>query len=539
MCSCDHELVTRFVSDPFLPRVSHHRYFDSRRFLAVIVAVALLAALTGCTAAHTPARVAVKIRTPTVSVSVVDQDSPAERAIALSRHLFAASPVVVVAPAGDPAAERVAARTATRWGVPMLLAPPAPASTSLTPSSSAAPPSVTAQAPAGGVVAEVGRLHATTLAAVGDVAGLQVPGVRSEKANTVHPPARATPARSAGVLVVATADATNAAAVATAQAAGAQVVHLRTGETSLQNAPDAITALHASTSTATILLGTAFRSTSDPAWSVAAARSGFQWAAGGQDLFPANRFVALYGTPGAPSLGVLGEQGPAKTITRAQQVAAPYKGLSGRPVTPMLEIIATVAAGDPGPGDTYSHELPVSRLEPYVDAAAKAGMPVVIDLQPGRTDFLTQAKQYESLLEKPNVGLALDPEWRLGPTQVPLKQIGSVSAAEVNSVSSWLSQLVDARGLPPKMFVLHQFRPDMLQDRDQINTSHPELATVIHVDGQGSQPDKQATWIALHTGAPSNVAWGWKNFYDEDTPMLTPEQTMTDVTPTPDLITYQ
>ena len=32
---------------------------------------------------------------------------------------------------------------------------------------------------------------------------------------------------------------------------------------------------------------------------------------------------------------------------------------------------------------------------------------------------------------------------------------------------------------------------------------------------------------------------GWKNFYDEDTPTLSPEQTMSQVVPTPDLVTYE
>jgi hypothetical protein len=35
------------------------------------------------------------------------------------------------------------------------------------------------------------------------------------------------------------------------------------------------------------------------------------------------------------------------------------------------------------------------------------------------------------------------------------------------------------------------------------------------------------------------VSWGWKNFVDEDVPMLTPEQTIEQVQPTPQLITYQ
>jgi hypothetical protein len=66
-----------------------------------------------------------------------------------------------------------------------------------------------------------------------------------------------------------------------------------------------------------------------------------------------------------------------------------------------------------------------------------------------------------------------------------------------------------------------------------------ELTTVIHVDGQGGQPDKQATWRAVHEDAPKGLGWGWKNFLHKDHPTLTPEQTMQDVRPTPDFITYQ
>ena len=69
-----------------------------------------------------------------------------------------------------------------------------------------------------------------------------------------------------------------------------------------------------------------------------------------------------------------------------------------------------------------------------MDAAREAGVYVMLDLQPGRTDFLTQAKRYEELLAQPHVGLALDPEWRLGPQQLHLEQIGSVGIDEVNSV---------------------------------------------------------------------------------------------------------
>ena len=37
---------------------------------------------------------------------------------------------------------------------------------------------------------------------------------------------------------------------------------------------------------------------------------------------------------------------------------------------------------------------------------------------------------------------------------------------------------------------------------------------------------------------PDRVAWGWKNFYDEDKPMLTPKQTMA-YEPKPSMVSYQ
>jgi hypothetical protein len=79
----------------------------------------------------------------------------------------------------------------------------------------------------------------------------------------------------------------------------------------------------------------------------------------------------------------------------------------------------------------------------------------------------------------------------------------------------------------------------MLPGRERVDTSRDELAVMIHADGQGGQGDKQATWSALHATAPEGLFWGWKNFYDEDLPMLTPEQTIAQVSPLPELVTYQ
>jgi hypothetical protein len=62
---------------------------------------------------------------------------------------------------------------------------------------------------------------------------------------------------------------------------------------------------------------------------------------------------------------------------------------------------------------------------------------------------------------------------------------------------------------------------------------------MIHADGQGATGDKLATWAALRAGAQPELAWGWKNFIDEDIPMLSPAETIARVSPTPQLISYQ
>ena len=79
----------------------------------------------------------------------------------------------------------------------------------------------------------------------------------------------------------------------------------------------------------------------------------------------------------------------------------------------------------------------------------------------------------------------------------------------------------------------------MIVDRERLDTSREELAIMVHADGQGTQPMKQDTWQVLHQDAPAPLHWGWKNFYDEDSPTLTPEQTIAGVQPNPQLVTYQ
>ena len=341
-------------------------------------------------------------------------------------------------------------------------------------------------------------------------------------------------APSARVVAVASGS-TSAALVATARALGAQLVTAPQGD---PRATVAMKALRADASKPALALGSGVDAERFAA-RLATARRAPEIPGGGLLPVTGRLLVALYGHPQTEALGMLGEQGPDAAVERVTEKVKEYAALTDRPVAPAFEIIATVAGGSAGRDGQYSSRTAVSELEPWVKAAERGGVVSVLDLQPGRTDFVTQAKAYRSLLERPGVGLALDPEWRLKPDQKHLVQIGSVGIDEVNSVITWLADLVRDAGLPPKILILHQFRLGMIRERERLDVSRDELQIVVHVDGQGGQSAKQSTWAAIRQGLPSEVFLGWKNFVDEDQPMLTPAQTLEQVHPTPAFVSYQ
>jgi hypothetical protein len=254
---------------------------------------------------------------------------------------------------------------------------------------------------------------------------------------------------------------------------------------------------------------------------------------GGTKIFPAYRVVAYYGTAGSGTLGVLGEGTPDQQLPKLRKAAAGFAG--GRKVQPAYELIASVAQASAGKDGDYSQMIAMSKIQTYVDQARRNKVLVILDLQPGRGNFLPQAKQLEKFLIQPHVGLALDPEWRMPPGKVPGKTIGTVSSAEVNSVSAYVSGLVTKHNLPEKLFVLHQFRTSMLPDVHKI-TKRPGLALVQHVDGFGTRSEKDATWNRLKR--PQQFHLGYKLFYDEDVKRYGAADLLK-FKPQPDLVSFQ
>jgi hypothetical protein len=247
-------------------------------------------------------------------------------------------------------------------------------------------------------------------------------------------------------------------------------------------------------------------------------------------------YVALYGKVDTDRLGVLGERDAQGSADFAKQVSAGYRSF-GRPVVPTFEIIASVASFEEGDGD-YSNESPIAQLQPWLDVAEENEMHVVLDLQAGRESFDSQIREFEELLMQPHVGVALDPEWRVAPDEIPKGgQIGTVSGTEVNATIAYLDALVEANDLPPKMLIVHQFEVNMITEKDIIRGTD-NVQVVIHMDGFGSLELKRGSYEIVTSSLPEGSLPGWKNFYDEDKPTPTPEETMA-ANPTPMFVSFQ
>ncbi len=494
--------------------------------ITVLVLVAMAVAAAGILAvAQSPAtRASPAVRArPQQAPAAVLTGSPVSVSAGAARLLVAAAPAVVVANANMRADVVAAASIAVRVHAPLLLA------------------DIPSTGPGLAILrAEIKSLGTATVLAVGitpRTLSAELSKVKVVSSAAALPTTgAAVPLRRVALLVHGSSSVTAIAAAATAKVTGVQVISVHNYDPRAD--PAAIQALAAAKPLSVVAVGAGFKTARLLAARVAVAETGVQLPGGGQVLFPMRRLVALYGNPESRALGALGQQDLPASITRAEVVAAQYRSLTKVPVVPAFEIIATVAQGSPGPSGSYSYETPVSELRPYVLAATAAHMYVILDLQPGRDDLLTQAKLYRTLLKLPNVGLALDPEWKLQPGQKPLRQIGSVSISEVNSVVNWLASLTAKYHLPQKLLELHQFRLSMIQNESQLDIRHEDLAIVVNMDGQGAPSTKQQTWNGIVSAAPKGVFFGWKDFYVKDTPMLDPQATI-ERRPVPVLISYQ
>jgi hypothetical protein len=256
---------------------------------------------------------------------------------------------------------------------------------------------------------------------------------------------------------------------------------------------------------------------------------------GGRRILPGHTVVAFYGAPQHEELGTLGIGTPAEAGRRLERQAGRYRG-GGRPLLPAFELIATIVQSAPGDDADHSQRQTPRTIRRYLRAARAHRALLILDVQPGLAPFMREVRALRRFLRKPDVSLALDPEWSLTPGQLPGQQIGSTDASTVNQVSRYLSRIVREEHLPQKLLVVHRFTNDMIRDEERLKPQ-PGVALTVNVDGFGDPPNKIAKYRDFTRGRRDRHH-GFKLFYKEDSNLMSPRRVLR-LRPRPELIVYE
>jgi hypothetical protein len=267
-------------------------------------------------------------------------------------------------------------------------------------------------------------------------------------------------------------------------------------------------------------------------------RSKLELPLGGREIFPRYRLVGFCGTPGAPALGKLHSKLPA----RAHEIANYAKQYAAkRDVLPIFELIAVVVQGAPGPDGKNRRRVPDSVVDEYLRAAREAKALLLLNVQPGHSDFMTEVKSFEKYLHEPDVGVALDPEWAMKAKQIPGRFYGQTTGTAVNEVTEYLSSIVQKDDLPEKVLVFHQVNDYVLKDEAALKP-YPGVVLIKSVDGLGPRGSKIITYNHLTRTNPPIVHPGFKLFFDEDTGggarLMTPSEVLS-LKPPPEYVMYE
>ena len=275
-----------------------------------------------------------------------------------------------------------------------------------------------------------------------------------------------------------------------------------------------------------------------PSASASASPARLEMPRGGTTVFPRYRLVGYAGVTGYPPLGRLGIGNLDKRVDELERLAKPYGGK--REVLPVLEIIATIVQASPGADGKYRTRLSDPEIRRYLKAARAHRAVLLLNIQPGRARFLDEVKAYDRWLAEPDVGLALDPEWAMGPGQVPGRTFGRTTGKELDQVAQHVSRLVARKQLPEKVVVYHQLTRDIV-GREQDLRDRPGVVLVKSIDGIGSRAAKIDTYDYVNKGTPRFVHPGFKIFFEEDAesgPVMTPKQVLA-LDPVPDYVMYE
>ncbi len=251
-----------------------------------------------------------------------------------------------------------------------------------------------------------------------------------------------------------------------------------------------------------------------------------------------HRMVSYYGHPLSGAMGVLGQLEPEAMVRELKAQARAYTRLDpDLPAKPAIELIASVAQPVPGPDGLYLTRTEPRLIEKYSRLAEENDCLLLLDIQIGYSTIADEVEVLRPYLEREHVHLAIDTEYDMIPPDIPAQQIGSSPGADIMGAARTLSEIVRENDLPPKVLVVHQFQSGMIQNKQMLRPV-PNVEFVLHADGFGTPRQKIVKYNALVRDEPIQYG-GFKLFYDQDAPLLSPRETLKVLEPNPAVISYQ
>ncbi len=259
-------------------------------------------------------------------------------------------------------------------------------------------------------------------------------------------------------------------------------------------------------------------------------------------ILPFKRIVAYYGNLLSTKMGVLGEYPEEEMLARLDAEVQKWTLADPEtPAIPALHYIAITAQEKPGEDGKYRLRMPDTEIDKILKMAEKINALIFLDLQIGQSTIQEELPILEKYLKMPQVHLAIDPEFSMKNGRLPGIHVGTCDAVDINYVTDYLSSLVQENNLPPKIFVVHRYRQEMVTNYKFIKTV-PEVQIVMDMDGWGPKDHKLASYTKYIYKEPVQFT-GFKLFYKNDlwkpsTAMMTPEEILK-LTPAPIYIQYQ
>ncbi len=252
----------------------------------------------------------------------------------------------------------------------------------------------------------------------------------------------------------------------------------------------------------------------------------------GGALFPNHRVLSLYGAAGG--FGIIGRKSVNGAGRKLNEQIKPYRERSNEKVTKAFDLVAVIATQCSSRRDKCRTRVSNDTIQRYLQKIRSMGGRLILDIQPGRADVLDEMNHLKGFLNEPDVDVALDAEWNVGPRGEPGQDLGSLSAKKINKATTKLRKMVNNHDLPPKLLIVHQFREDSVRGEPQIR--RPDAIDVtLNFDGIGSPAAKRQGYKNLSF---AGLFRGFSLFYKLDQNLMSPGQVM-GLKPKPDYIMYQ